>query len=298
MAVASVSERQLQGCRPLQLLATEAGARHIEELLYRIDEGMAASNHRIDDHAVSIYIGSCLAASIPVHQKDVVTPITVFIAVSVRVYREGLSEVLGQREDLTIAAAQAVEFETVSRIAELRPDVVILDMANTQSFAIGRNLHQSVPEVSVIGLGVGEAHAEMIACAEVGITGFVTPDASMEELVSVVKQVAQGQAIYSPQLAAGIVRRLATLSADQQPVSPQADLTRREREIAALIGQDLSNKEIANALGIEVATVKNHVHSLLQKLSVSRRSEAVACLTRHRRTLGIASFDQNRRLRS
>jgi DNA-binding NarL/FixJ family response regulator len=163
-------------------------------------------------------------------------------------------------------------------------------MATSQSFAIGRDLHQGAPDVSVIGLGVGDSDAEMLACAEVGITGFVTPHASLEELVAVVKKVAQGEAIYSPQLAGRLVRRLAALSADQQPAPPQVPLTIREREIAALLEQHLSNKEIATTLGIEVATVKNHIHNLLHKLNVRRRFEAVQVLSRERRTLANPSI--------
>jgi DNA-binding NarL/FixJ family response regulator len=212
-------------------------------------------------------------------------PLRIFIAVGVRLYREGLAEVLRQRADISIAAVQPAAAEAVAFVVALKPDVVLLDMATRHSLTIGRDLQRSAPGVSVIGLGVGETEAEMLACAEVGITGFVSHQASLEELIAVMKSAAQGEAICSPQLAGRLVRRLAALSAERPLESPQVRLTSRERQIAALIERNLSNKDIANTLGIEVATVKNHVHSLLQKLSVHRRSEAVALLGRERRLI-------------
>jgi len=226
-------------------------------------------------------------------QCELQSPINIFIAVCVRLYREGLAEVLRRSDLLHIAAMQPAGLEVVARIAELRPDVVLLDMAAADSLAIGRNLQHGAPDISIIGLGVGESDAEMLACAEVGITGFVTPQASIDDLIDVVQRVAQGEAVCSPRLAGRLVRRLAALSADRhQPDSPQR-LTGREHEIADLIGRHFSNKDIASALGIEVATVKNHVHNLLQKLAVHRRSEAVALLNRERRRQGLLAERRN-----
>src|SRR5439155_827652 len=101
-------------------------------------------------------------------------------------------------------------------------------------------------------------------------------EASIDDLVTVIESVARGEAICSPRVAAGLLRRVAALAAGHGGDLPRAQLTNREREIVRLIDNGLSNKEIARALGIEVATVKNHVHNILEKLQVHRRGEAAA----------------------
>src|SRR5437773_985410 len=88
--------------------------------------------------------------------------------------------------------------------------------------------------------------------------------------------VAASGRLYPEGLAASLLRRVATLAAEQAPVSAAERLTSREREIVRLIDDGLSNKQIAGELHIELPTVKNHVHNILEKLQVQRRSEAAA----------------------
>jgi DNA-binding NarL/FixJ family response regulator len=126
---------------------------------------------------------------------------------------------------------------------------------------------------------VGGEH-RILACAEAGASGYVPHDASLEELLTVVQAVAQGELLCSPRMAASLFRRLAALASagtgrDHQVVGT---LTDREREITLLLERQLSNKDIARTLHIEVATVKNHVHNILHKLGVATRTEAAARL--------------------
>ena len=214
--------------------------------------------------------------------------IRVFIAADVRLYREGLAETLGRRESLSVVGAQRCGTEAMWHIVELRPDVVLLDVGMPQSCGFAREIQRNAPTTSIVALGIGESHDQILTYAEAGITGYLTIDTSLEDLVAVVESVSRGEAICSPQLAGSLVRRLAALAADREPDPPHARLTSREREVVALIERDLSNKEIANSLGIEVATVKNHVHNLLEKLSVHRRSEAIRLLGGARREVAAA----------
>jgi two-component system, NarL family, nitrate/nitrite response regulator NarL len=215
--------------------------------------------------------------------------IRVFIAVDIRLYREGLAETLGRKDGLSIVGAHRCSPEALSHIVELHPDVVLLDAGTPQNHALAREIQRSAPRTSIVALGVGESAAQMLAYAEAGITGYLTHDTSLEDLIVVVESAARGEAICSPQLAGTLVRRLAALAADREPDPPDARLTSREREIVALIERDLSNKEIANSLGIEVATVKNHVHNVLEKLSVHRRSEVIRLLSRARRAAMVVT---------
>ena len=116
----------------------------------------------------------------------------------------------------------------------------------------------------------------MIAYPEVGATGYVTRDASATDLVKAVEHAANGEILCPPRIVGALFRRLAVLASERVPNPPLQRLTRREREVALLIGEGQSNRQIAEQLRIEVATVKHHVHNILEKLEVTRRSEAAA----------------------
>ena len=213
----------------------------------------------------------------------------ILIVAGIRLYREGLAQMLGRRRGLSVVGAKSGLKEATAEIQGLRSDVVILDMATEDSHAVVRELKQLAPAVPVVALGVAELEGEVLGCVEAGVAGYVTREASLEDLVAVVESAARGELECSPQMAGSLLRRVAALAADHESSPSQDRLTVREGEILRLIAQDLSNKDIAARLGIEVATVKNHVHNLFEKLNVHRRTEA-ARLVRHSpdRTRGAA----------
>uniref|UniRef100_UPI0012E2A705 response regulator transcription factor n=1 Tax=Sandarakinorhabdus oryzae TaxID=2675220 RepID=UPI0012E2A705 len=128
-------------------------------------------------------------------------------------------------------------------------------------------LHAAAPEAALVGFGVGDDQLGL-ACAEAGLTGFVGRDGTLSDLVDAVRRARAGELGCSPQLAALMCRRLAVLAG--RPAS--TSLSPREREVARLVADGLSNKEIAQMLAIGPATVKNHVHNILDKLALRRRS--------------------------
>jgi DNA-binding NarL/FixJ family response regulator len=122
---------------------------------------------------------------------------------------------------------------------------------------------------------VPEADDEIVQLAEAGVDGLVTRDASLADVLDAVAAAVRRETLTSPTVAAVLLRRVASLAGERRPAETSS-LTRREREIVALIGRGLSNKEIAQSLRIELSTVKNHVHNILEKLHVPRRTDAVA----------------------
>jgi DNA-binding NarL/FixJ family response regulator len=209
--------------------------------------------------------------------------IRVLVVASVRLFREGLAQILDRREGLTVVGTARDSKEALARIHELNPQIVLLDMADAESHAMAREFGNLTPQIRVVALGVADVEGNVLACAEAGIAEYVPREGSLEDLIAAVKSAACGEVHCSPQLAGSLWRRLASLAANQRQAAA-AELTRREQEIVRLIDHDLSNKEIARQLGIEVATVKNHVHNLLDKLHVSTRSQAAA-----RMRIGIPS---------
>ena len=203
-----------------------------------------------------------------------------FIATGVRLFREGLSDSLGRVEGFHVSGMRTVGPEAVTAVAELRPHVVLLDMSTPHSLSVARSLHRKASNAPVVALAVGESESELLAYAEAGIAGYLTSDSSLSELIAVVRSAAQGEVLCSPSLTGRIVQRLAALATDRLSDQSHAKLTSRERQIVALLQRELSNKEIAKHLGIEAATVKNHVHNLLEKLNVRRRADVLHLINR------------------
>jgi DNA-binding NarL/FixJ family response regulator len=175
--------------------------------------------------------------------------------------------------------------EALALVASLQPDVVVMDMAMRDSLDIVRAINGSLPEVRIIAFAIEPLDREILACAEAGVAGYVHSEASTDDLVAAIESVMRGELLCPPRTAALLLRRLALLAKTKQ--RPEAtNLTGREREIGMLIDEGLSNKEIAQRLNIEVATVKNHVHNILEKLHVPSRAQAAARL---RATVGHVS---------
>jgi DNA-binding NarL/FixJ family response regulator len=205
------------------------------------------------------------------------TPIRVLLVADIRLFREGLALVLRRYGRLTIVGTAKDREDALRGAREIAPDVILIDVATPESYRIAQDIRRILPRAHLVALGVPETEGDLLACAEAGIAGCVSRDGSPEDLVATIETTARGEVICPPDLVGPLWRRLGALAENQRPTAAAEVLTRREREIVRLIDFQLSNKEIARRLGIEVATVKNHVHNLLDKLHVATREQAAAC---------------------
>ena len=199
--------------------------------------------------------------------------VRLLVVVGVRLYREGLIRLLGDRDKLTVVGAEEGARRAVNRLDELSPDVALVDLGIPELDLICAALAARSPRIPLVAIGTSGTDSDVLTCAERGIAGYVPRERSVDELVEAVPGAVRGELICSPRTAALLAHRLAELAAELHRGSSIDLLTRREREIAALMCEHLSNKEIADRLHIEVATVKNHVHNILDKLHLRRRSE-------------------------
>jgi two-component system nitrate/nitrite response regulator NarL len=206
--------------------------------------------------------------------------IRILLVLDVRAYAEGLESSLDHETDIAIVGT-TTSGRGFAAVAALRPDIVLLDLGRLEKLPLVGAITEQSSETKVVALGVPETEAHVVACAEAGTVGYVPQEASIQTVTEAIRSAARGEALCSPRIAGGLLRRLAvksrsrSSSADAQPI-----LTRREQEILRLIDEGRSNKEIARALYIEVTTVKNHVHNILAKLGVHRRAEAAARMRR------------------
>jgi two-component system, NarL family, nitrate/nitrite response regulator NarL len=204
--------------------------------------------------------------------------IRILVVADIRLYRDGLVEILSREQELLVVGTADCAAGALAQTADLSPDIILVDQAMPESVPTVRALLALCPSVKIISLAVRENEREVIACAEAGVSGYVPREASLDDLLAVVDSVGRGELLCSPQVAASLLRRVAWRATGGSESESGNPLTGRELEIVRLIEQGLSNKEIAGRLGIEVATVKNHVHNLLEKLRVHRRGEAASYL--------------------
>lgn len=205
-------------------------------------------------------------------------PLRVLLIVRVRLYREGLERALAGADDVVVVGSAADLSEGIALVRATRPEAAILDVVEPGTRRAIRRLAAAVPTVPIVALAVDDNATEALALVEAGAGGYVSRDASLSDLIGTVVSTARGEMRCNPRMAAALARRLQVLAADAEPPPPTASLTAREREILALIDDGLANKEIARRLHIELPTVKNHVHHILEKLGVRRRADAAACV--------------------
>ena len=207
--------------------------------------------------------------------------IRVFIVAEVRLYREGLAVVLGYREGIRVVGSGAPQNGVCAQIAAAGPDVVLFDMRTSENISVLGSLTSADGIPKVVALGVSDRDCDVVACVELGASGLAGREASLDDLVATLQCAMRGELLCTPRAAAAMARRVAAGNTAAAPETLlEGRLTARELQIVRFIDDGLSNKEIATHLGIELPTVKNHIHHLLSKLQVRRRGEAAAQIRR------------------
>jgi len=194
-----------------------------------------------------------------------------------RVIRDAVAALLLKEEGVQVVAATSLGSETLERIEQARPDLVLLPALGTRTVELTRAITRRFNGIRVVVFGIKELPEVVTEMIEAGAAGYVREDASVDEFREVVRLAARGEARVAPQIASSLFSRLAALAsvlrADER--AKNVKLTPRELEILRLVAEGLTNKEIAARLHVEQQTVKNHMSSILRKLSVNDRTQAV-----------------------
>jgi DNA-binding NarL/FixJ family response regulator len=192
-----------------------------------------------------------------------------------------IASVLDGEADMVVAGSATSAAGALQRTAEADVLLVSTRLPDGEALKLVQQLPQEYPDKAALVMGVAESEWEILRYVEAGASGYVLRDDSVEELLRHIRAAHAGKARVSPQIAAALMARVAELAqlVSQSSINVDlAELTPRELEVLELIGQGLTNQQIAERLVIEVGTVKNHVHNILDKLGVSSRRDAVGYL--------------------
>ncbi|MFF9060352.1 response regulator [Streptomyces sp. NPDC101213] len=208
-------------------------------------------------------------------------PIRVFLLDDHEVVRRGVHDLLDDEPDITVVGEAATAEQALVRVPALRPQVAVLDvrLPDGDGVSVCRELRSQMPDLACLMLTSFDDEEALLDSIMAGASGYVLKQIQGSDLVSAVRTVAAGQSLLDPSATAKLMARLRQ---GQEP-EPEPDalpgLTEREREILALIGEGLTNRQIGQRLYLAEKTVKNHISRLLAKLGVERRIQAAVIAT-------------------
>ncbi|MFF3110925.1 response regulator [Kitasatospora sp. NPDC057904] len=207
-------------------------------------------------------------------------PIRVFLLDDHEVVRRGVRELIETEPDLTVIGEAATAEQALARVPALRPDVAVLDMRLTDGdgVTVCRELRSRMPDLACLMLTSFDDEDALLDSIMAGAAGYALKQISGTDLIAAIRTVASGQSMLDPGATSRVMARLRSERAPQESGLPE--LTEREREILALVGEGLTNRQIGGRLYLAEKTVKNHISRLLAKLGVERRVQAALIANR------------------
>jgi DNA-binding NarL/FixJ family response regulator len=216
------------------------------------------------------------------------------IVSEVRFLRESLAELLGRDNSISISGLFGELEEFLPAIHAGSSDIVLLDEAFPDGPALIGRIRNVAPQILVVVIAVAETAENIITWAQSGAAGYVPRTAGLSEIVPLLVEIRLGNQPCLASVAAGLLRRLYIVGGANGVIRGTETfpkLTAREAQIAQLIAEGMSNKDIARHLDIGVATAKTHVHNLLHKLNLRRRGQTAKWMREHRDDLRSHTAD-------
>ncbi|KOU11722.1 LuxR family transcriptional regulator [Streptomyces sp. NRRL F-4711] len=209
------------------------------------------------------------------------TEIRVFLLDDHAVVRRGVHDLLDDEPDITVVGEGATVEQALVRVPALRPDVAVLDvrLPDGDGVTVCRELRSLLPDLACLMLTSFDDEEALLDSIMAGAAGYVLKQIEGSDLVAAVRTVARGQSLLDPSATARLMARLRGGPKQEEEPDALPGLTERERDILALIGEGLTNRQIGQRLYLAEKTVKNHISRLLAKLGVERRVQAAVIAT-------------------
>lgn len=194
-----------------------------------------------------------------------------------RLFRDGLTALLDGASDTSVVGHAETGVEAMTRVEELSPDVVLMDimMPEMNGIEATRNIREAHPDVQVVMLTMLEDDDSLFAALCAGAHGYILKGADKADVLRTVRAVADGEALFGPAIASRLTTFFQSAKGQGLSVSPFPELTDREREVLDLIAEGLDNARIASRLYISGKTVSNHISNIFAKLHLADRSQAI-----------------------
>jgi DNA-binding NarL/FixJ family response regulator len=205
--------------------------------------------------------------------------ITVFLLDDHEIFRRGIRALLDSESDIDVVGEAATASAAMARMPALRPDVAVLDvrLPDGDGISVCREICSALPETACLMLTAYGDDEALLGAIMAGAAGYVSKQTCGTDLVSALRTVASGQSILDPHASRQIMARLRERTVGVDPV---AALSEQEKRVLELIGEGLTNRQIAQRMFLAEKTVKNYVSSVLTKLGMQRRTQAAAFAAR------------------
>jgi DNA-binding NarL/FixJ family response regulator len=193
-----------------------------------------------------------------------------------RVLCDGIASMLNAEGDMHVVDTIGHGNDVLLKSSRTKPDVILMDMGlrDLNEVSVVTKIREKMPDVKVIGMGFIPTQSDIVEFVEAGASGFILKAATVKEFVGTVRSVARGEKILPPSLAGSLFTHVIDLALSKKKkgsIVNAVRMTKREREIIAMIADGMSNKEIAGQLYIATHTVKSHVHNIMEKLALHTR---------------------------
>ena len=197
-----------------------------------------------------------------------------------RILREGVRAIINAQPDMRVVATTGGNTYTLQMVHELNPHILLIDLSlrNQDGLRIVRSARKEMPAVKAIGMGLVPTQSDIVEFVEAGASGFIMKDATRASFLGTIRSVAKGAKVIPPPVTDSLFAHVIDYAFKEGKGNPTGAvrMTKREREIMALIADGLSNKEIGQQLNIATFTVKSHVHNILEKLALHSRLQISA----------------------
>ncbi len=212
--------------------------------------------------------------------------VRVFLLDDHEIVRRGIRDLLETSDDIAVVGEAGTAEQAVAEIARLRPDVAVLDarLPDGSGIEVCREVRSADPTVQVIILTSYDDDEALFSAIMAGASGYVLKQIRGNDLLEAVRTVADGHSLLDPAVTAQVLDRIRS---SPEPTDALSELTAQERRILDLIGEGMTNRQIAGEMFLAEKTVKNYVSALLSKLNLQRRTQAALFIQRHRQGPGL-----------
>ncbi len=194
-----------------------------------------------------------------------------------RLLRDGILKILKPHKDIVIIAASGEGKDTLVKIKQLKPNVILLDLGlrSLNSLHVVGIVKKDFPGAKIIIMDLAPVQSDILQYVKAGANGFILKDASLDDFLVTIRTVADGSTVLPPLLVDSLFSQIVdhALREGSSKLKEAVKMTKREREVIGLLGDGLSNKEIAQKTHISTYTVKSHIHNIMEKLALHTRLE-------------------------